>query len=634
MAVAYGTTSVGSGEGKLLVRDPLIADLLLPRFLTPGDRAEATLALHNLAAETAGPTTATLSVDGPLAIRLGKRVAADLAEGQKHTAPVILTGTGVGDAKIRLSVALANGETLERSWDMSVRAASPYIADRATATLEPGASTSIEPAALAGLVDGTGQLALTVTTGPDVDVPALIAALDRYPYGCLEQSLSKAFPQLYMADLADAWTVPLDKAEIAERIDDTIARTVARQRGDGAFGLWSSRDPAEEWLTAYAVDFLSRAREQGHAVPETAYRRALDWLTHSLDRLWDEDQYPARAYAAYVLARTGNADPEKLRYAADRLAKQPLPTLARAHLAGAMMAIGDKPRALALAPTGEAPLAPAGYRYYHDYGSPLRDAAAVLAVAAESGADHALAVAMTETLSRGYARRDYFSTQEQGWLIRAVHALTLGAHSRMSVRVGNTDYADRAKPLFLERARPELTEPLTVRNTGTIPVRVSSVVSGVPESPAPADQHGFELQRGLYTLDGRPVNLGAMPQNQRVVVLLSGLVRDDARHRALVVDLLPAGWEIERASIGEGTALSEAAFLPNLTKPRFEAARDDRYVAAIDLEAGSRQFVVAYIARATIPGRYALPGGQVEDMYKPYLFARTGAGTVTVVEAE
>jgi uncharacterized protein YfaS (alpha-2-macroglobulin family) len=113
------------------------------------------------------------------------------------------------------------------------------------------------------------------------------------------------------------------------------------------------------------------------------------------------------------------------------------------------------------------------------------------------------------------------------------------------------------------------------------------------------------------------------------VVLIEGKSENDQKQQALVVDLLPAGFEIENPALGGEGGKSAFGFLPPLTEAAFTAARDDRFVAALDLR-GAQRFAIAYLVRAVTPGRFALPGSFVEDMYSPRYHARGAASTITI----
>jgi uncharacterized protein YfaS (alpha-2-macroglobulin family) len=148
-------------------------------------------------------------------------------------------------------------------------------------------------------------VALSVGVSNALDAAALLAALDRYPFGCSEQITSRALPLLYVNDLASGAQLAIDTA-VDQRIRDSIDRLLARQGANGSFGLWSAGGD-DVWLDAYVTDFLTRARERGFAVPDIGFKLALDRLRNFIANADDTAKDGGRnlAYALYVLARTG-----------------------------------------------------------------------------------------------------------------------------------------------------------------------------------------------------------------------------------------------------------------------------------------------------------------------------------------
>ena len=166
-------------------------------------------------------------------------------------------------------------------------------------------------------------------------------ALDRYAYGCLEQTTSRALPLLYVDAVAGLWRTDPGFSP-AETVDRAIGHVVELQRADGSFGVWNDTDDTVPWLDAYATDFLIRAKEHGKDVPDFAIKAALGWLRDYVRQEHTRSRsLPAVAYAHYVLARGRAGDMPTLRYFNDtQLAK--LPTqLAKAQLGAALAQAGD-----------------------------------------------------------------------------------------------------------------------------------------------------------------------------------------------------------------------------------------------------------------------------------------------------
>src|SRR5262249_18093899 len=189
-----------------------------------------------------------------------------LAAKQRSTLTVPLTASAAGNASLAVRISGPGGYSAERNYALSVRPATQIFARRAVKPLAKGESLLLSSEVFADLVPGTGSVALSVGISSALDAAALLAALDRYPFGCSEQITSRALPLLYVNDLATAAHLAFDTA-VDQRIRDSIDRLLARQGSNGSFGLWSAGGD-DIWLDAYVSDFLTRAREKGFAVPD------------------------------------------------------------------------------------------------------------------------------------------------------------------------------------------------------------------------------------------------------------------------------------------------------------------------------------------------------------------------------
>jgi len=615
MAVAWQGTTIGAASVTLVVGDPLIAEPLLPRFLAPGDEARLAVLLHNLDLP-AGDAAAVVSVDGPLAIVGETRLVATLAAGAQAIRTTTLRATGVGRGIIRLAVTGPGGFTVNRETAILVRPARAPLSFTAGAELSGGGETRLTPA-LDRLLPGT-RSARAVFGGPvRYDVAALVRSLDAYPLSCLEQSSSRGLP---LAMLPDG---PVAGPDRAGRLQAAVASVLDRQRYDGGFGLWSATNEAEGWLSAYAAEFLLRARTAGAAVPDGAVKDMLKFLSDATENAGtNPDDMAAQAYRLYVLAMAGQARAGANRVLAEDMAKLPTP-LSRAQLGAALALSNDKPRAEAAFAAALA--APARKDWDSDRGSALRDQAAVAVLLKESGllADRLLPV--MAALPGADLNANLLNTQEQAWAAAA--AAVLGRDGR-PVRIALDGQEQVSMPVL----SVILDGPATARNLDAKPVWQTVSATGVPVEAPAAARAGMRVSRKFFTLAGDTFDLDNLRQSTSFVLLVEGRSDDAQDHRAMLLQGLPAGWEI--AGRMPSGAVAGMPWLGELTETESQPAADDRFTATMKLTADAPAFRVAVRLRAVTPGSFEMPGATLSDMYRPGVYARQGAARIVVKPAE
>ena len=632
MAVAWSKDKVGRAVGDVTIRDSVVLTATLPRFLLSGDRGTMHLDLDNVAGQ-AGDYRLEMKSEGVNVIGNAAPQTLKLNARQRSSVTVPLAAAAAGSAAVTVRVSGPGGFALERSYALAVRPATQILARRTVKPLAKGESLTLSNDLFADLVPGSASVALSVGVSTALDAAALLAALDRYPFGCSEQIASRALPLLYVNDLATSAQLALDTS-VDQRIRDSIERLLARQGSNGSFGLWSAGGD-DVWLDSYVTDFLTRARERGFAVPDIGFKLALDRLRNFVGNAEDPTKDGGRnlAYALYVLARNGAAPVGDLRYFADTKLDAIATPIAKAQIAAALGMLGDRARAERVYAAALASLAPRPVLDYgrSDYGSVLRDAAALVTLASEGAAPRATITGAVERVEAARGLTPYTSTQENAWMVLAARALAKDAQT-VALDVGG----EKTQGALNRNLRPsELAQPLKVTNTGDGAVQAVVTVSGAPVVPEPAAENGFKIERKYYTLAGKPADPSKAKQNDRFAVVLKITEPQPQFARLIVADYLPAGFEIDNPRLVSSGDTGTLAWIEDAQEPVNAEFRDDRFSAAFDRKSGGPSvFTVAYVVRAVSPGRYVHPQAYVEDMYRPDRFGRTATGTVEVTAAK
>ncbi|MBR1280484.1 alpha-2-macroglobulin family protein [Bradyrhizobium sp. AUGA SZCCT0177] len=631
MAVAWSATRLGRATIDVTVRDPVVLTATLPRFLLNGDRGTMSFDLDNVEGAP-GDYTINVKTTGPVKVTGNAATTVKLAAKQRTSMSLAIDAGGAGTANLDVDIKGPNGLALARHYALDVKAATQVLARRSIRTLAKGESLTLTSDMFTDLVSGTGSVSLSVSLSTALDAATILKALDRYPHGCSEQITSRAMPLLYVNDLAAGAHLAMDTA-VDQRIKDAIERLLARQGSNGSFGLWSAGGD-DAWLDAYVTDFLTRAREKGFAVPDVLFKSALDRIRNSVVNANEPEKDGGRdlAYGLYVLARNGAAPIGDLRYLADTKLSNLATPIAKSQLAAALALVGDKARAERVYGAALDALAPKPVIEFGrvDYGSALRDAAALVSLASEGNAPRATLTQAVQRVEVARGLTPYTSTQENAWLVLASRALS---KETMALDIDGSPIKTAAYRSY--KAEQMAGRPVKITNTGDAPVQAVVSVSGSPVTPEPAASNGFKIERNYFTLDGKPADISKAKQNDRFAVVLKITEAKPEYGHIMVSDYLPAGLEIDNPRLVSSGDKNTLDWIEDGEEPENTEFRDDRFTAAIDRASDDTAvFTVAYVVRAVSPGKYVLPQAYVEDMYNPSRYGRTGTGTVEVRPAK
>lgn len=638
MAQAWTANDFGSNESKTIVAAPVIAELNMPRFMASGDTSRLVLDVTNLT-DSPQSLNVAISASGLIELVSDQPAQVNLDPGVRTTLFIPVRakeGFGEGELQATLSGLNVPGENIgpqQKQWKIGVRPAFPAETVNNGVMLQPGEHWAPPADALANFSPATLQGQLLFSGKPPLNLARYIRELKAYPYGCLEQTTSGLFPSLYTnAEQLKALGIAGDTDEKRRAAIETgISRLLQMQRDNGGFALWDKNGPEEYWLTAYAMDFLVRAGEQGYSVPAEEINQGNARLLRYLQdpgmmsiRYSDNTQaskFAVQAYAALVLARQQKAPLGALREIWERRdqAASGLPLL---QLGIALKTMGDAKRSDEAVTLALSTSRNDQHQWMADYGSSLRDNALMLALLEENKLKPEVQNALLNTLSQQAFGQRWLSTQENNALFLAARSL----QDLPGTWQAQTSLAEQ--PLTGDKAQTrnlnaDQLAALQVTNNGGQPLWLRLDASGYPQTaPTPAS-NVLQIERHILGTDGQSKSLETLRSGDLVLVWLEVKASQNVPD-ALVVDLLPAGLELENQNLANGSASLQdsGSEVQNLLNQMQQADiqhvefRDDRFVAAVAVNEG-QPVTLVYLARAVTPGTYQVPVPMVESMYVP-----------------
>lgn len=643
MAVAASSDRFGSAEREMKVASPVVASLAGPRFLAAGDSSFLTVDLNNTTLET---QIVGLKVNANALFDFSpvvKEVVLDKGKRQTLRLPITAKqafGTGQFDLELK-----GKSFSAHRQLQFAVRPAYPARHFNLNKELASGTAFTLDASTLQGFLPAGLTANLSLSATPPLPLRRVLDGLLQYPYGCLEQTTSAAWPYLFLeADVIERLNLPpMEMKERNQRVQAAILRLAGMQLANGGFSLWGEQGEEEFWLTPYVTDFLIDAKERGFIVPDWLLQRASKNLQ---ERLQENERYvdsrfefsdvpehldvAARAYAAYVLSRSKEQAPlGTLRAIYDQDAGKAASGLPLVHLGLALNNQGDKRRGNEAIQKGLT-LARDDQKYLGDYGSKLRDQAAILYLLLKNKVNIADQAVQISRLAESLHNKNYLSTQEQlftflaglkvqekvkeGWKA----SLTIGTGAALDL--GGTGMQNRLLTV------DELQKGVQVKAKGNERLYVALNVDGYPDVSPSLDSDPIDVQREWFNMQGKKVQLQDIKAGDLLLTHLLISSTSDI-HDALVADLLPAAFELENTNLSAIESLSTLQ-LDGMDKPlsellsgsntRYQEFRDDRYVAALPLEAKAKNHLF-YLVRVVSPGAFTIPPAYVEDMYRPEL---------------
>lgn len=638
MAAAHKGKAFGAAVHEMRVADPIVLSSSIPRFMSPGDTAHITTTVTNTTDESAAATV-RMNVEGPLRVVSDERSKTTVAaHGEQRVDFTVVATADIGPASIEVT-ADALGEIFLDVIDLPVRPASPLQKRTVSASIEGGDDRVLD-LATDDLIPSSIDRTLVVSRNPMVEFTESMDHLVRYPYGCTEQLISSAFPQLYFHDILHALNQDgASVADVRRHVEQALTRIKSRQLYDGSFTLWPGAGRANWWTTAYAAHFMIEAQRAGYDVDDGFLAVTLDHLEERL-RTKEIISYAYNGgenrriapkevvYSLYVLALADRVDRSLLNHYKQNIDDLSLDS--RYLLAATFAVAGDATQARSLLPTsftGELADRTFGGGFYS------ADRAEAIALYALLAVDptNAQVGPMVRHVSERLRDARWMNTQERIFSLLALGRFTRSqADATVTADVvvdGRT--VGRFDGGVMTRTTDELgSGPVELRTSGEGRLYVFHEAEGISSTGDFVEEdRSMKVRRSFYDRTGRPLDASRIvEQNELIVVKLSIESRYDRLIENVVIsDLLPAGFEIENARTD---AIPGTDWIDDQSVPVHTDVRDDRIHLFVTVNGTRRHYY--YVVRAVSVGTFVLGPVGADAMYDGSYHSYHGGGTIRV----
>ena len=630
MVIAANNGAYGVAEKAVAVKTPLILYTTLPRVLAPNEefRLPVTIittdnsvknvkisAQSNAIVEISASPDITFSAPGERTIFLSGKVK---------------TGTGI--AKINV-IASSEKEKSSSDVEIDVRNPNPPVTQVTELILKPGETNNGNIAAIG---DATSSRAtIELSSIPAIDLRKRLNYLVQYPYGCIEQTISAAFPQLVLNDMMD-----LDKAEQAEvqkNIRYALGKMQNFQLEDGGFSYWPEGDKSDEWGSNYAGNFLLEASARGYAVSSDLFQQ---WKEYSKAKAtaWTPPAVPwygadlIQAYRLYLLALA--KDPEI--GAMNRLKEyKTLSQEAKWRLAAAYYLAGQTHPALQLI-SGLSTNFPVRSNWGLSYGSELRDQAMALETLTIMKR-FTEAEQLVKDIANKLSQDTWYSTQTTAYSLIAISRFSGSSTSSKKIDVtGKTNAQNLTVNTDNSLAQQKVTfqngkATYQLKNNGSNVIYARIINEGKPLSAQalPITNNPAVLQvTVVYTnTKGEPVDISKLKQGTDFVakVVIKNTGNRGAYNQMALTQIFPSGWEILNTRLYN----SEGAF--KSSRSDYMNIKDDRVHHFFSIKQGE---TLTYFVQlnAAYAGKYYWPGVYCEAMYNKEISGGVVGKWIEIIE--
>ncbi len=628
-----GDGAYGNAEKAVPVRKPLMLLATLPRVLGPGETVELPVTVFAM-----DPKVKNVQ------LKLEANKLFNLEGGASQTLTFKTTGDQVAVFRVKMAerigkatvkvIAEGAGERATQTIEIDVRQPNQPQTDQTEAVVDAGKSWEDIPGPV-GLA-GTNSAYLELSTIPAVDLGRRLQYLIDYPHGCIEQTTSAAFPQLFLANVIEVDSRVA--AEMRSNVDAGLRRLKMFQQPNGGFSYWPGENGVNDWGSIWAGHFLTEAERAGFTLPAGMKSKWLSYMRNAA-RNWSESteygwsnegRQLTQAYRLYVLALANTAELGAM----NRLRTHPtLYSEAKWMLAAAYAMSNRKDVAKEIITGLSTTVAPYSEMSY-TYGSDMRDDA-VIAEALLRMDDKPTAAIVIKRIAENLGKENWYSTQSTAWGLLAISRMVstddMGQGANFTVTIdGKTENRFSKKSVVrIDLPVPDGNKKVSVVNTGKNLLYVRTVRTGTPlpgaESPA---NNGLAVDVRYQTMSGEPLEAKSLEQGtdfQAVVTIQHPGIRGHYQELALT-QVFPSGWEIRNSRLeGTESAQENSAF-------EYQDIRDDRVMTYFDLSS-RQQATYRVFLNASYIGRFYMPPTTCSAMYDNTVNARSEGQWIQVVKA-
>lgn len=627
MVVAAAGSAYGQAERTVPVNNPVMVLGTLPRVLGPGEKIKLPVSVFVMDENIKRVNVEVETSDLLVPVGSATRVLEVNEPGEYDIEFEYQVASGTGQAMVDITASSGN-ENGKHQIFIDVRNPNPPETKGELKKIEPGESYSVTMNAFG--TTGTNSGKVEVSGIFPLNLEKRLGYLIRYPHGCIEQTTSAVFPQLYLSKISK-----MDQDEkdyINSNINTAIAKLRTFQMANGSMSFWPGGRNESVWGTIYATHFLLQAEKAGYAVPSGMKNRMLGWLRsysnsyrYSAVRRYDQ---VSQAYALFVLALSG--EPEQGAMNRMRERKGEMEFLSKWYLAGAYSLSGRKEVAYELADMRNWEPAES---YYQVYGSIDRDKAVILNVMALMG-EQENGFALAKELSTALSSGRWMSTQTTAWCLLGLSEF-FGDYSpdkpieyTLSIDGKRDKYSSTS---FISNHTVDNDKQggavVELVNNGSIPIFAYASWSGAPaEVTTTDDSRGLDMRVTYRDRSGKSIDQGSVTQGTDFVAEVTITSRSAVTINDMALtQVFPAGWEIINTRLFEGAATEINSGY------EYRDIRDDRVYTYFNLLPGKTvKFQVNLTA--AYEGDYTLPAVVCEGMYDNSFYALAGGMTVKVVK--